>query len=154
MEEKHREIVEDLFSKISFALAESGRVPPLFIMVLQDDTVMPIILGQTEIDMIEYASASMEAASDMDAKALILSCEQYMVSRNKGDADIDDLMNGIIKPSEHPDKAEYLTLIYMTSDGDYDSLISKIHTDPRGTRYTADFKWVDDSVSNIIQPWK
>jgi hypothetical protein len=155
MNENHREIVEDLFSKVSMSMSESGKVIPVFALILGDGSVVPVMItdGQ-EFSMSDYASMAITAAHNMDAEALMLICEQAMISKKKNDPEIQAILNGSIKPLEHPDKEDFLCIIYMTANGETESLIAKIHTDLVGTRYTVDSKWVDYAASNLLAPWK
>jgi hypothetical protein len=154
MNQKHRELVEDVFGKVSMSLAESGKIIPLFILILPDQSLLPIIVGNgEEIDLKLYSSGAINAAQEMDADAIIFICEQYMVSKIKGDPDLQPLLDGGIKPSEHPDKEDYLTIIYMEKDGNCESLVSKIKRDLAGTRYAVDFEWLEHSVTNMLTSW-
>lgn len=153
--EKHREIVEDMFSKLSMVLTEKGPIPPLYAMILQDDSVVPIVVTIEEgLSLDEYASSAINAAHEANAEALLLLCRQNIVTRTKDDPDVDLLMKGLLRPSQMPDKNEYLTIVYMASDGYCNSIISKIIKDIKGTPYTVDFEWLGGSVTNYMIPWK
>lgn len=154
MDEKYRTISEDLFNKISMAMTEIGKTMPVYILITADDEVLPIALAGVEMDMAGYAQLAVQIAAEMDAKAMMLICEQIMLSRTKDSEDLQDLLDGIKRPSEQPDAEAYLTLIFMEASGECESLIAKIHKDPLGTRYTKDSEWVKDSVTNMIMPWK
>jgi len=154
MDQKLKEKLEDLFTKISFTITEQGFSVPLFIMHLSDGEMMPVMMsGHSEISIEEYASAAMLGASEMNAMALIFICEQYVVSKRKDDVEMQCLLNGTIKPSDHPDREECLTMIYMDKKGKCISLIGKIEKDIRGTKYINETHWTQGSVTNIIQPW-
>lgn len=154
MDQKHKELAEEIFGKVSMALAESGNVVPLFILILKDGSLLPILVGNGEtIDIQLYAVGAVNAAQEMDADAMIFICEQYMVSKTSKDSDLKPLLDGMIKASEHPDKEDYLTIIYMDKHGNCNSLISKIKKDIAGTRYAVDFEWIEYSVTNVLVPW-
>jgi len=154
MDEQHKKIVEDLFSKYSMFLTEKGPSSPLYIMILQDYTVIPIVVTTDEgLPFDQYASAAINAAHETDAAALLLLCTQNFVTRKKGDPDVELLINGLVKASDMPDKEEYLTIMYMTSDGKTESLVSKIKKDITGKPYTVEFEWIG-GVTNFMTPWK
>ncbi len=69
-----------------------------------------------------------EMAHDVDADAIILISEQYTVNVKKSDPRKKALLEGIIKPSEQPDKEESLVVTYIKADGDTTSLFGKINT--------------------------
>ena len=154
MDESQREMIEDLFSHISFALTEQGRISPLYIMILPDGSQMPIIAQGGDLTVEMYASAAHSAAHEMGAKGMIFICEQYMVSKTKDDKELQALLDGQIRPSQHPDAEEYLTLMYMTAIGECESLIAKIHKDPMGTKYTNEREWIENSTTALLTPWK
>ena len=77
-----------------------------------------------------------------------------MVSKKTGDADLSALLSGQIKPSEHPDREEYLTLVYMDENGDSESLIGKIERDITNLPFTRESHWLDDTVVSVMMPWK
>lgn len=154
MKETHREIAEELFNKVSMAMTEIGQTVPIFVLILPDDTVYPVIIRGEEYNIQEYALIVNDVAKQMNANAMILICEQMMISRTKDDADLQSLLNGTIKASEHPDSKACLTLMYMEPDGKCESIISDIEMDPRGTLFTRDFKWIQESITNILQPWE
>lgn len=154
MDPKHKEMIENMFSTLSFNLTEVGKIDPLFLMVLPDNSIRLVMVAEKgQLETREYASLSIAAASDMDAKALILICEQYMVKRKKDDPELQSFLTGQLRPSEAPDHQEYLTIVYTEKDGTTESLISQIHSDLVGRRYTIDFKWLKYSTTNLITPW-
>lgn len=155
MDSKHKELVEDIFGKVSMSLAESGVITPLYIMILNDGSLLPIIIGNGEesIDLKLYASGAVNAAQEMDAAAMLFVCEQYMVSSSKDDPSMQALLNGTIRASEHPNKEEYLAIVYMDKEGNCESLISKIQKDLAGRRYAVEFEWIEASMTNMLVPW-
>lgn len=155
MDDKHREIAEDLFSKVSMALTEQGMAIPIFVLILPDDKVYPIIIqSEQEYDIQGYSSIVHDIAGQMNAKAIILVCEQFMVSKSQSDPGLKDLIDGKVRASEHPDRKDYLTLMYLDEQNKCESIISEIHKDPAGTKFTRDFKWISEAVTNILVPWK
>jgi hypothetical protein len=135
-------------------MTEYGKIPPIFVLILPGNNILPIILSGVSLDIGQYSEVAMAAAKDTNSDALMLVCEQYMVSKPKDSPEADSLISGQIRPSEHPDKEDCLTLVYMDSKGNCDSLIAKVHTDPSGTRYTTDSRWIENSVMSILKPWK
>lgn len=152
MKEIHREIAEDLFSRISMAMTQIGRAVPVYIMILGNNDVFPIIIEQ-QIDLQEYANIAISVANEYNAEAMILICEQFMVSKQKGDAELQDMLDGKLRASQHPDRKEFLTLMYMDRTGKCESMIAEIHKDLSGTPFTRDFKWIDEAVTSMITPW-
>lgn len=153
MKETHKAICEDLFNKVSMGMTEIGRAMPVFLLMLPGDEVFPVILADMDMTVEGYAQITSNVATDMGAEAVILICEQIMVSREEGEKDLRGLLDGTIRPSELPDKKEYLTLMYVNIDGEINSIIAEIHSDPIGTRYTKDQKWMEEAVTNMIYPW-
>jgi hypothetical protein len=137
------------------ALTETGKSFPVYILILPGDEVFPVVLsGELDIDMATYAMTANDVAREMEAEAMMLICEQTMIARTNESEDLQDLLDGKLRPSEMPDKEDYLTMMYMFQDGQVESLISKIHSDPAGTRYTRDKKWIKEAVTSMITEWK
>lgn len=158
MDESKRKMIENLFSSISFSLTENGKITPLYIMLLPDGTQMPIISQAKgiEITLDMYTSAAHSAAKEMNAEGMIFISEQYMIEKHKDDPDIEKILSGEIKPSVDSNSKEYLVLMYMSAFGECESLISEIHKDPIGTKYTTDEReWIIQEISSsILMPWK
>lgn len=153
MKDVHKQQAEFIFSSISMALTEYGKVFPTYIMILDGQLVPVIVAERAEMTLIEYEDAVHQAAQHAQPEAIMLICEQWMVSKDKNDPDVQLLMNGVIRASEHEDKKSYLTLIYTNSNGKSESLIAEIESDPAGTRFTRDQSWIKDCVSNMIRSW-
>jgi hypothetical protein len=154
MDVNHKKIIEDMFSRLSFQLTKSGKISPLFMMILPDNSVLPIMMNYKDLDIMTYASVSIQAADEMNATALILVCEQYMIKRKKDDPVLSQILSGEISASCCDDKENYLTIIYTDNLGKSESLVSKIECDPVGTKYTLDFHWLDYSITNLVTSWK
>ena len=153
MKESHRQIAEDLFNKVSMAMTELGKSVPIFVLILPDDSVFPVVIQGGEYNVQEYAAIVNDVASQMGAAAMMLVAEQMMVSKTSDDADLQALLNGTMRPSEHPDSKPYLTLMYLDDQGTCESIIAEIDRDPIGTPFTREHKWISEAVTNIIQPW-
>lgn len=155
MKETHRVMCEELFDNISMTMSETGKTFPVFLLILPGDQVFPIVLGgDSELDMASYSMTANDVAREMEAEAMMLICEQIMVARTNDSDDLQDLIDGKVRPRDMADKKECLTLMYMFEDGKIESLISTIHSDPAGTRYTKDKKWISEAVTNMITKWK
>ena len=154
MDENHREVAETIFSSASMTLTERGAVAPVILLILETEQVLPIVIQGEVYGLYEYSMIANDIAKQMEATAMILVAEQWMVKKKQTDVDLQPLLNGIIRPSEHPDKEEYLTLMYSDGDGTCESLIAKIHKDPSGRKFTRDQNWISEAISNVIQPWK
>lgn len=154
MNEQDKANAEMLFSHISMVLTEHGKVFPTYIMIM-DSQIIPVMVTQkAEMSLAEYESIVHQAATEMQPDAMILISEQWMISRAKDDPDIPLLVDGVMKPSDQPDKESYLTLIYTDKTGASESLIGKIESDPAGTRFVREQSWIDDCMSNMIRSWK
>jgi hypothetical protein len=153
MNEDHKLIAEDLYSKVSMAMTQIGKTTPIYIMVLPGNEVYPIVIQDKDIDLQQYATLAMNIAQEYRAIAMILICEQYMVSKHKDDPEVQAILDGLMRASEHPDREEYLSLIYMDQSGKCESYIGKIHRDPMGTPFTRDSQWIEDAATSMITPW-
>ena len=158
MDESHKKIVEQIFNSVSFTLSEKGKVPIMFFLIVnktnqEKPELLPIVSVES-ISTLEYAKIAINTADEMNADAMIMIAEQAVVSKKKDDPSMNAILSGKIRPSEHPDKKDYITVIYMTSKGESHALISEIHEDLKGTRYTIDHKWINSSVNNLMVPWR
>lgn len=154
MKDSHKKIADDLFTRHSIIMTEKGSIAPVYILILSQDRTLPVVLNTNLIGLEQYSEAVSKIAKDLDAEAVMFLCEQYMVSKPKDSPEANALVSGQIKPSEHPDKEEYLALIYMDQTGHNETCIAKIYTDPSGTRYTNDSRWINKGATNMIKPWK
>lgn len=154
MLEYHKETCELLFNSFVMKLAEMGTIDPIYIMIL-DGQVIPILISNGDgMSFDNYKILVSKKVIEIQPEALILIFENWQVSREKGDSDIDLLAKGLMKPSEQEDKELWLSLIYSHIDDHIESLIGKIETDIIGTKFVREQKWVDECVSNLILPWK
>jgi len=132
MKEDHRDMAEELFSHMSFSMTENGTVQPMYIMILPNNTTMPIVLQDKNIPIELYCEAAHGAAKQMNAVAMMLISERVL-----------------------HDEESYLTLMYMTAIGECESIVSKIYSDGFGTKYTTDEReWIDVDSSSLLIPWK
>ena len=155
MIEEHQKKVEDIFTSISITLTEEGDIPALYILMFDDNTITPILIEDgLDVTLNEYGIYAVSKAREERADALIYINKASVVKiDNKNENEITSMYTGVLKPSEHPNKEDMITIIYMACDGECKILLSKIHKDLRGTPFTRDFKWVDGQ-KNMIQPWK
>jgi len=153
MNEQHKEHAEFIFARMSMLLTEHGAIDPTYIMIVEGQRIPVMITPQAEMSMEDYQDIVHQAAKELDPDGILFICEQWMISRPKDDPEIQLLLNGTMKPSEQSDKEPYLTLIYKNRDGDSKTLISKVHTDPGGTKYTKDQSWINTCISNMIGEW-
>lgn len=134
-------------------MTKIGRAVPVYIMILPGNEVYPIVIQDKDISLTEYATMSMNIAEQYQAEAMILICEQYMISKTKDDPELQAYLTGVKRASEDPDNKKFLTLVYMDKSGDCESLIGEIFTDPIGTPFTRDSTWIEDAVTSMIMPW-
>jgi len=153
MDDLHRQQAEYIFSVISMTLTEHGKVFPTYIMIIDGQLIPVIVTEKAEMSLEEYEDVVHMAAQQTKPDAMMLICEQWMVSKDKNDPEVQLLIDGVIKPSDHKDKKSYLTLIYTNADGSSESLFSEIESDPAGTRFTREPTWIKDCISNMIRPW-
>lgn len=151
MNQKEREMAEELFNTTSLVLSDKGEISPIFFIV-KDKGLNPLV-GAPGMTMQELSTTAVNVAHEMDAEAIILICEQWMVQMRKDDENLKGYLDGSKRPSEHPSSEAYLTLIYMSKIGEAESLIGKVHLSPNGVRFTREIQWIDDAVTNIITPW-
>ena len=153
MDDQDREKAEYIFSAISMALTEHGKVFPTYIMIV-DGQLLPVLVAEKgEMSLAEYEEIVHLAAQQTQPEAMMLICEQWMVAKDQNDPEVQLLIDGVMKASDHEDKKSYLTLIYTNKNGESESLIAEIDSDPAGTRFTRDHSWIKDCVSNMIRPW-
>jgi len=153
MDEQHKEHAEFIFTHMSMLLTEHGAIVPTYIMIVEGQLVPIMVTPQAEMATDDYQDMVYQIAKELNPDAILFICEQWMISRPPDDPEILLLINGTMKPSEQEDKESYLTLHYKNRDGDERSLMSKIHTDPAGTKYTKDQSWIVTCVSNMIEEW-
>ncbi len=152
MNEQHKQKSEYIFTHLSIMLAEHPAVVPTYIMIIDGDLV-PVVVPHKEISMEEYEYFVHEAAKQSKPEAMIFICEQWMVSRRKDDPQAQLLIDGVIRAQDQKDKEPYLSLIYKHADGNTNSLIAKIESDPVGTRFTRDQTWIENCESTMIRSW-
>lgn len=151
MYEMSKKRMEEIFNIASITLAEKGELAPMYFVITGDEELIPLI-GQG-VDLDELAAAAVHTAHETNADAIILLCEQTMVSLRKDDPELQDYIDGKKRPSEAKNKEDYLTLTHMTKDGETDSIVAKIIMSPNGVRYVNEYKWISEAVTNMITPW-
>ena len=153
MDEMHKEMLETFFNTAQLMLAKNGQVRPLYILIKGKET-MPV-LHEGGLDMIEYANAVIEYASDNDMDAAVLICEQDMLMGKKSAPDMQPYINSEKSISEHPDSRPHLTGILMTAEGVYNTMVAEIHIEPsNGTKYIFEPIWLEDTKTNFLMPWR
>ena len=154
MDEKIKEMLEHLYTSSCITLTEHGNLPPIFFL-FKDNVMFPVLIGNNiEIPFERYASLVINKAQETDCDAVAFISEQYVVQGRKNDESMKPLINGTLKPSEHPDKKECLVLVYMDAYGEASSLLGEIKQDIIGTRYISNQSWADNATSNLLNPWK
>ena len=153
MDEDERQMAKELFDTASMLIAENGErgIPPMYFIV-KDKQMNPLV-GAPGVTYQELAGSAVNVAHEWDADAIMLVCEQHMLSMHKDSAEIKEYLDGIKKPSESPDSKPYLTLIYMSKFGDAESLIGEIVQALNGVRYVPESNWIAESATNMITPW-
>ena len=152
MYEMNKNNMEEMFNIAAMVLSERGELSPMY-FVLKDNFLTPVV-GTPEMSQQDVAAAVVNLAHEIDADAAILICEQWMVKFRKDDPNLQEYINGDYRPSQDEMRREaLLTLTHMTKDGEADSIISDIKMAPNGIRYTDGFKWIHETVTNMIMPW-
>jgi len=152
MKELHKQKIQEMFDNASMIMAEGNTITPIFFIVKEN--VFNGILSKDNWTIKQYKDAVIKMAEQMDADAIIAVCEQFMVTLNKKDQRLQDLLDGKIRPSEQPDKEEYLTVIYIQPNGESESIIGKIHQNLSSqVRYIKDSKWISNPRTNLFSSW-
>jgi len=151
MDKEEKEMSEELFNTVSIVLAEQGQVAPIY-FIIKDKTMNPVA-GHPGITVQQLANTSVNIAHEINADAIVLICEQWMVKMKKGSKEAQDYLDGTKKPSEASDAEAYLTLTYMSKTGEAESLIGKIRRSPNGVNFIRDSKWIPVTAINMITPW-
>ena len=146
-----KETLEFMFTSISMTLTEHGKVSPMYLMIVEGQFI-PVI-AQENMSFQEYEGIVYQAAASVQANALVLISEQWMVARHKDDPEAQLLIDGVIRPGDQDDKETYLTLVYTDNKGLSETLAAKVEADPSGTRFTREPTWVEECVSSLIAPW-
>ena len=151
MDKEEKEMSEELFNTLSIVLAEQGQVSPIYFII--KDKMMNPVAGYPGIAIEHLASVTVNMAHEVEADAVVIVCEQWMVEMKKGSKEAQDYLDGTKKPSESPDAKAYLTLTYMSKTGEANSLIGKIRKSPNGVNFIRDSKWISETTTNMITPW-
>jgi len=155
MDDKTKDLMEKIFINHCMMLTEVGGVIPIFFIIINNNQITPIILSEKmQMNFEQYTTFSIKAADEMDASAIILISEQFMVKGDQSDEDMKALVSGKIKPRDHPNKEEYLSLTYMESHGKAESLYGKIEKDPTGVRFVREQSWADGVQTTQLMPWR
>jgi hypothetical protein len=151
MDKEEKEMSEELFNTVSIVLAEHGQVAPIYFII--KDKMMNPVASHPGITIQQLANVSVNMAHEVDADAVVLICEQWMVKMKKGSKEAQDYLDGSKRPSESSDAESYLTLTYMSKTGEANSLIGKIRKSPNGVNFIRDSKWILETATNMITPW-
>ena len=153
MDDTIKKKLNELYDFHCFMLTERGTVYPMY-FVVKDKMITPILISEgTEMSFSNYTVETMKIASDIKADAMVLISEQDVVSGKASDKDIQSLLDGSIRPSEHPDKEEYLILTFMDKSGNKSALYGKIELDARGTKFIREQQWTQEQEMKKV-PWE
>jgi len=119
MEEKHKTLCENLFKAAGSFLKDDGYLNQSF-FILKGDTVNIVVLPKQIIniedpDQRKHAefSTAMQLCRQMQGEAVIHVGEAWTVDGTK-----EELENFKGQPSEHPNRRESVTIIYMHISGE------------------------------------
>jgi len=154
MNEKLKEILEDVFKYQCFTISEGGG-PTTLCFIIKGYDLMPILLQKdVEMDAKQYISFALNIAHENDADSMILLGEQFVVSGDIDSESIKYLLSGEVKASEHPDRKPNLVLTYMKANGESDMLFGEIKTTITGTRYISAQQWSHNAKTSALIPWR
>lgn len=155
MKATHKDVVQKIFDTASMQLAEEGKINPIYFIV-KDDLFKPILPDpNVNFNMKEYSSAIVNMAHEVNADAVILISEQYTVNIPKTDPRSQALLDGLLKPSEQPEREEGLIVVYIEANGQTASLFGKIDTNISSqVRYIRESSWMSNVKTNLITPWR
>jgi len=153
MDDKLKGKLNELYDIHCMMLTERGIVEPMY-FVVKDTMFTPILIGEgDEMSFANYTVESLKIAYNSEADGMILVSEQDVVVGKPGDKDIQALLDGKIRPSDHPSKKPYLILTYINTEGKRSALYGKIEYDIKGTKFIRTQKWSEEAVSKEA-PWK
>ena len=145
--------LSELYDFYCIALAEHGTVDPLY-FIIKDKKITPIVIQKgIELTFKNYTVEALKIAYENKADAIALITEQDTVIGKAESEDIKALMEGKIRPSDHPLNHPYLVLTYINSKGKKSALYGKIETDIKGTKFIREQDWLSESLCDIA-PWK
>lgn len=155
MKASHKNVVQSIFDTASMQLAEEGTVSTVYFIV-KDDNIRPVFSDpEKQLDMQQYSSAIVNMAHEVNADAVILLTEQYTVNIPKEDPRSQALLDGLIKPSEQPDKEESLIVIYIEANGQSESLFGIIDQNISSqVRFIRESNWMANAKVGLIPPWR
>lgn len=155
MKATHKDVVQKIFDTASMQLAEEGKVNPIYFIV-KEDFFKPILPDpNADFDMKQYSSAITNMAHEVNADAVILISEQYTVNIEKTDPRSQALLDGLLKPSEQPDREESLVVVYIEANGQTASLFGTIITNVSSqVKYIKESKWMSNVKTSLITPWR
>lgn len=155
MKESHKDVIQKIFDTASMQLAEEGKVNPIYFIV-KDDYFKPIMADPNrDFNIKEYSSAITNIAHETNADAVIFISEQFTVHLEKTDPRKQALLEGLIKPSDQPDKKESLVVSYIRANGNTTSLFGTIITNISSqVRYIKESKWMSNVKTSLIPAWR
>lgn len=155
MKATHKDVVQKIFDTASMQLAEEGKVNPIYFIV-KEDFFKPVLPDpNTDFDMKQYSSAITNMAHEVNADAVILISEQYTINIEKTDPRSRALLDGLIKPSDQPDREESLVVVYIEANGKTASLFGTIITNVSSqVKYIKESNWMSNVKTSLITPWR
>jgi hypothetical protein len=155
MKATHKDVVQKIFDTASMQLAEEGAASTVYFIV-KDDVIKPVFPDpEKNLNMAQYSSAVVNMAHDIDADAVILISEQYTVNIPRTDPRSQALLDGLMKPSEQPDREESLVVIYIEANGQSQSLFGVIDKNISSqVRYIRESSWMSNVKTSLIPPWR
>lgn len=155
MDDKIKEKLTELYDYHCILLSKHGEVTPIYFLI-KDSIITPMIVSaNNSVQFDVYSSWVISQANKIDADALVLISEHFVVTGNKNDEDMKALIKGKIKTSDHPENKQYLILTYMEAGGGLkESLLGKIESDPLGVKFIRDQEWALDDSSQMAVSWK
>ena len=141
--------LSDLFNNYCFLLTEKGKIYPTYFLIKNKDIIM--MDSRTGVDFNIYANFVANQAQKQNVDAIVLLAENNAIVGKQEDKDIQAIIDGRLKPGDHPDSEKYLILVYMSSTGEKEALFGKIEKDPRGIKFIRDHEWVTDIYQHKLE---
>jgi hypothetical protein len=155
MNEIHKKLAEEIYAIASMTLAESGSFYPIFFLI-KDNLYMPVLLDHegSPVETATYARIANIAADDQDSDAAIFVSEQWTITGNPDDEEIQKYISGEKIASKADGRKDFLNLVYITAKGDIKSLSGEIKHSANGVSYVEESNWMDNAFTNILTPWR
>ena len=150
MDDETKEKLTKLYDYHCILLSKHGEVAPIYFIIKGNFITPMLVPSGNPVQFDIYSSWVIDQANKINADALVLISEHCVVTGNKNDEDIEALIKGKMRPSDHPDNKQYLVLTYMeVGSSSKESLLGKIENDPLGVKFIRSQEWALDASSQM-----